>query len=59
MANIEGEYVQLGFFSLLPGSAGGSALRALRGNEYFATLAQTAAQNRTPQQRQEQARKIA
>lgn len=59
MAHAEGEYVQLSFFSLLPGSAGGRALRTLRGNDYFATIAQTAAQNRTAQQRQEQARKSA
>lgn len=59
MANTEGEYDQLSFFSLLPGSAGGRALRAVRGNDYFSTLAQTAAQNRTAQERQELARKSA
>ena len=51
MAHAEGEYVQLSFFSLLPGSAGGRALRALRGNDYFASLAHTAAHKRTAQQR--------
>ena len=59
MAHAEGEYVQLSFFSLLPGSAGGRALRALRGNDYFASLAHTAAHNRTAQQRQELALKSA
>lgn len=59
MAQAEGEYVQLSFFSLLPGSAGGRALRALCSEDYFATLAHTAAQNRTAQERQELAVKSA
>jgi hypothetical protein len=46
-------YVQLDFFGLLPGAAGGRALRALKGNGYFAELARTAATNRSKEERQE------
>jgi ribosomal protein S14 len=47
-----GEYVQLDFFSLLPGSAGGRALRDLRGSEYFSELAKNAAAKKTREERQ-------
>lgn len=32
------DYIQLDFFGLLPGAAGGRALRALKDKEYFADL---------------------
>jgi hypothetical protein len=44
-------YIQLDFFHLLPGSAGGRALRGQRGSEYFSELARNAAARRTPQER--------
>jgi hypothetical protein len=47
-----GEYYQLDFFHLLPGSAGGRALRNLRGSEYFAELARNAAAKRSKEERQ-------
>ena len=59
MENEEIAYRQLDFFHLLPGSAGGRALRSLRGNGYFAGLARTAAANRSPEERQELSRKRA
>jgi hypothetical protein len=46
------DYVQLDFFALLPGSAGGRALRDLRGCAYFAELARNAAARRTAAERQ-------
>jgi len=53
MEQKETEYFQLDFFGLLPGAAGGRALRALKGNGYFADLARTAATNRSPEEREE------
>jgi hypothetical protein len=47
-----GEYVQLDFFSLLPGSAGGRALRDRKGSEYFSELARNAAARKTREERQ-------
>src|SRR5689334_10016073 len=44
--------VQLDFFGLLPGAAGGRALRALKSNNYFAELARRADTRRTDAQRQ-------
>jgi hypothetical protein len=35
----EADYIQRDFFGLLPGAAGGRALRALKGSDYFAELA--------------------
>ena len=32
------DYIQLDFFGLLPGAAGGRALRAVKGDNYFADL---------------------
>lgn len=52
-------YRQLDFFHLLPGSAGGRALRALRGDDYFADLARAAAAHRSEEERQELSRKRA
>lgn len=46
------DYTQLDFFHLLPGSAGGRALRDQRGSDYFSELARSAAARRTPQERQ-------
>ena len=57
MEQQETEYVQLDFFGLLPGAAGGRALRAIKGADYFAELARAAAQHRTDEQRQEISRK--
>lgn len=48
----EAQYHQLDFFDLLPGSAGGRALRALKGNSYFSDLARNAAAKRTKQEKQ-------
>lgn len=45
------------FFHLLPGCAGGRALKQQKGDEYFAELARTAAQRRTDEERQAIARK--
>jgi hypothetical protein len=53
------EYRQQSFFHLLPGSAGGRALRDQRGTEYFSNLAKAAADRRTPQERQAIALKAA
>jgi len=44
MQEKETDYIQLDFFGLLPGAAGGRALRTLKGKEYFADLAHKAAQ---------------
>jgi hypothetical protein len=52
MENHDTVYHQLDFFHLLPGSAGGRALRALKGNGYFAELARNAAARRTKEERQ-------
>src|SRR5689334_9626050 len=57
MERQETHSIQLDFFGLLPGAAGGRALRALRGNDYFSKLARTAATNRSAQTRQEITRK--
>src|SRR5215210_6186299 len=46
------DYHQLDFFHLLPGSAGGRALRDLRGSEYFSELARNAAAKKTKEERQ-------
>jgi hypothetical protein len=59
MENQEVTYCQLDFFHLLPGSAGGRALRALKGNGYFVELARVAASRRTKEQRQAISRKAA
>src|SRR6266545_6262584 len=59
MEQQECTYVQRDFFGLLPGAAGGRALRALKGNDYFAELARTAATNRSRQEREEIRRKSA
>src|SRR3954466_12001594 len=48
----EAQYYQLDFFHLLPGSAGGRALRDLRGSEYFSELAKNAAAKKTKEERQ-------
>jgi hypothetical protein len=48
----ECEYYQLDFFHLLPGSAGGRALRDRRGSEYFSELAKSAAAKKTREERQ-------
>ena len=53
MENQEDVYRQLDFFHLLPGSAGGRALRSLKGDGYFADLARTAAANRSQEERKE------
>jgi hypothetical protein len=53
------EYEQLDFFHLLPGAAGGRALRDQRGTEHFSTLARTAALERTHEERSQIARKAA
>jgi hypothetical protein len=45
-------YYQLDFFDLLPGSAGGRALRDRRGSEYFSELAKNAAARKTKEERQ-------
>ncbi len=50
------QYMQLDFFALLPGAAGGRALFAQRGSEHFRQLAQRSAL-RPPQARQEAAYK--
>jgi hypothetical protein len=59
MEQHESEYIQLDFFHLLPGSAGGRALRALKGNDYFAELARSAAAQRSKEERQTLAGKSA
>jgi hypothetical protein len=48
----DGDFIQLNFYHLLPGSAGGRALRDLRGSEYFSELARNAAARRTREERQ-------
>jgi hypothetical protein len=50
--HLDGEYIQLDFYHLLPGSAGGRALRDLRGSEYFSELAKNAAAKKTKEERQ-------
>lgn len=42
MEQKEANYIQLDFFGLLPGTAGGRALRAAKGNDYFADLGRKA-----------------
>ncbi len=59
MEHHEHDYVQLSIFQLLPGSAGGRALRDLKGTEYFADLARRAAANRTQEERRALAKKAA
>lgn len=59
MEQQKNEYVQLDFFGLLPGVAGGRKLRALRSNDYFAEPARSGAAQRSKEQRQLLARKSA
>jgi hypothetical protein len=57
---IEGvAYYQSDFFGLLPGAAGGRALRALKDSEYFREIARTAAKKRSKEVRQAIASKAA
>jgi hypothetical protein len=57
--SLESEHHQTDFFSLLPGSAGGRALRDRRGKEHFSNLARSAAAQRTDEERSEISRKAA
>ena len=57
MQEKDADSIQLDFFHLLPGSAGGRALRALKGSDYFADLARNAAANRSKEERQEISKK--
>lgn len=59
MEQQECAYHQLDFFSLLPGYAGGRALRALKEPDYFRELALNAAAARTKETRQVIASKAA
>ncbi len=59
MEHHEHDYVQLSIFQLLPGSAGGRALRDLKGTDYFADLAKRAAAKRTQEERRALAKKAA
>lgn len=53
------EYYQSDFFGLLPGAAGGRALRAIKDSAYFRELARTAAERRSKEARQAIASKAA
>ena len=58
--DVEGiEYYQSNFFGLLPGAAGGRALRALKDSEYFRELARAAAEKRSKEVRHAIATKAA
>lgn len=53
------EFHQTDFFSLLPGSAGGRALKEKRGTGHFVEMARAAAAERSPEERQAIAHKAA